>query len=78
MTTKHFSTIKCALSKCYCHGVSQEKQRFGTIFLSAPRSPPPQKGNFFFVVSLSLHLSPTHSDRESVELSAPHHRTRKH
>ena len=42
-----------------CHGVSQEKQRFGTVSLSAPKAPPdPSKTqilfNFFIVVSPSL------------------------
>ena len=33
------------ISKFYCHGISKEKQRFGTIFrkISPPRPPPKRK-----------------------------------
>ena len=56
MTTK-FSTIKFALLTFYCHGVSQEKQRFGGRFSSlAPRPPPPPKKNAFFSVVVSPSL----------------------
>ena len=40
MTTKALNN-KFALSNIDCHGVSQEKLRFWTIFLSAPSAPPP-------------------------------------
>ena len=41
---QNFSTTKIALSKFYCRGVCHEKkQRFWTIFLSAPKAPPPSK-----------------------------------
>ena len=52
--TTNFSTIKFALSKFYCRGVSHEKQRFWTICLSAPQSPPPQKGKFYFYRRLAF------------------------
>ena len=55
MTTKFLDNEKFALSKFYRRGVSHEKQRFWTIFLSALRPPPLKSENFtFIVVSLSL------------------------
>ena len=52
--TTIFSTIKCALSKFYCHGVSHEKHRFGRFFLSAPNSPPSQNRKFYFYCRLAV------------------------
>ena len=52
MTTT-FQTIKFALPEVYCHDVSQEKQRFWAIFLSAPSAL--THASFIFIfVSLSL------------------------
>ena len=45
---------KHALSKFYCRGGSHEKQRFGTIFLSAPNPPLQNEHDIFIVVSPSL------------------------
>ena len=48
-------------SKCHqCHGVFQEKQRFGTIFLSAPNPPPPfpQKKTILFLLSSLRFTTP--------------------
>ena len=59
-----FSTIKFLNSVFYCHGVCQEKQRFGTIFLSAPNPPPSKNANFIFiVVSPSLTILPCRGGR---------------
>ena len=56
--TTNASTIKFALSKFDCRGVSHEKQRCGTIFLSAPGTPPSKNANFIFiVVSPSLRFA---------------------
>ena len=46
--------MKISFSKFYCRGVSHEKQRFGTIFLSAPKAPPPQKRKFYFYCRLAV------------------------
>ena len=59
----NFSTIKFALSKWYCHGVAREKQRFWTIFPSAPNPHPPQKGKFYFYCCLAV----SDSSRTSAE-----------
>ena len=49
---QNFSTIKFALSKFYCRGVSHKKKTaFWTIFLSAPKPPPPSKAKFWFLLS---------------------------
>ena len=53
MTTKFLDKIKFALSKFYCRGVSHEKQRFWTTFLSAPKAPP-QKRKFDFYCRLAV------------------------
>ena len=52
--TTNFSTIKFALSKFYCRGVSHEKQRFWTILLSAHKTPPPQKRKLCFYCRLAV------------------------
>ena len=35
------------ISKFYCHGISQDKQRFGTIFRKIPPPQPPPKRKFY-------------------------------
>ena len=45
-----FSTTKFALSKSYCRGVSNEKQRLDDLPLYPP-SPPPQKAKILFLLS---------------------------
>ena len=62
MTTKFHDNKIREISKFYCHGISQEKQRFGTIFRNfslSPTPPPPKKNTNFvnFVVSASLILN---------------------
>ena len=53
--TTNFSTIKFALSKFYCRGVSHENLRFGTISSLLPRPAPLRSANsIFIVVSPSL------------------------
>ena len=47
--TTNFSTIKIALSKFCCRGVSHENKRFWTILLSAPKAPPPSKVKILFL-----------------------------
>ena len=67
--TTHFSTIKFALAKFYCRGVSHEKQKtaFWTIFLSVPKAPAPlKKRNFYFYCRLAVSefpISPHHPIR---------------
>ena len=39
------------LSKFYCHGISQEKQRFGTIFRKFSSSPTPSKTQILLILS---------------------------
>ena len=48
--TTNFSTIKLALSKFCCRGVSHEKQRFGRFSCLPPRRPPSKSENFIFIV----------------------------
>ena len=46
-------------SKFYCHGISQEKLRFGTMFCKFSASPTPSKTRFvlcYILVSASLRL----------------------
>ena len=53
--TTIFLDNKFALSTFYCHGVShREKQRFGTIFLSAPKAHPSQKHKFCLYCRLAV------------------------
>ena len=52
MTTKSIDNKIFAL-KLYCRGVSHEKQRFWTIFLSAPQAPP-LKANIYFYCRLAV------------------------
>ena len=49
MTTHNCSTVKFALAKFYCRGVSNKKQHFWTICLSAPKGglPPPSKTRIY-------------------------------
>ena len=54
MTTKCLDNKKFALSKLYCRGVSDEKQRFGQ-FSSLP--PPPSKSEKFIIIVVSPSLS---------------------
>ena len=53
MTTKFFD-YKIGTFEFYCRGISHEKQRFGTIFLSAPTARPPQKRKFYFYCRLAV------------------------
>ena len=56
-TSAGLAAPKLAHSKFDCHGVSQKKERFWTISLSAPNVPPlPQKriNNFYFDCRLEL------------------------
>ena len=39
------------ISEFYCHGVSQEKQRFGTIFRKCSPSPTPSKTQILLMLS---------------------------
>ena len=55
--TTNFSTIKFALSKFCCRGISHENKRFWTIFPSAPKATPPQKRKFYLLLRLSAQSS---------------------
>ena len=49
-----FSTIRFAISKFYCRGVSHEKKKnsvFGQISSLTPISPPPSKAQILFLLS---------------------------
>ena len=50
----NFSTIKFAVSKFYCRGISHEDKRFWTIFLYAPKASPSQKRKFYFYCRLAV------------------------
>ena len=55
--SENCSTIKFALSKFYCRGVSHEKQHFWTFlddFPLCPQDPPPQKRKFYFYCRLAV------------------------
>ena len=57
MTTK-FLTIKFAkFPKFYCHGISQEKQRLGTIFCKIPPPRPPSKTQILLILSFRASLT---------------------
>ena len=70
---KNLSTTKVALSKFYCHGVSQEKNSVLGRFSSLPPiiPPPPRKKGkfcFFIVVSPSLILRGSRCSQPKVAL----------
>ena len=69
MTTKFLENKICTF-RIYCRGVSHEKQRFWTIFLSAPEAPPPQSKSFIY----NCRLAASESFREII-LTVPegHH-----
>ena len=55
---QNLSTIKFAISKFYCGGISHEKQHFGGSS-SLPQGPPPLKnGNFYFYCRLAVSERP--------------------
>ena len=56
-TLQKYSTIKFAISKFYCRGVSHEKQRFGR-FSSLPPRPPLKNQNIFILIVVSPSLTP--------------------
>ena len=54
MTTKYLTIKFRKISKFYCHGISQEKQCFWTIFRKispSPTPPPPQNANVILILS---------------------------
>ena len=55
LVLKNVSTVKFAISKFYCHGVSHEKKTaFWTILLFAPKAPPLKNRKFYFYCRLAV------------------------